>query len=136
MPSWRPWLPATERSRDPLSPLRKSAGSGCLVHPGLPQGQAAWTRDEYGRGREVPPETAETAPVPSAPGSPATTPAAPPASVPAAPTPAVPPAPAAPVPPVRAPPGPAAPAPVVPPAAPVPAAPPAALSNLYLLWSI
>ncbi|CAI7838503.1 unnamed protein product [Closterium sp. NIES-54] len=26
----RPWLPAIERSRDPLSPLRKSAGSGCL----------------------------------------------------------------------------------------------------------
>ncbi|CAI7731125.1 unnamed protein product, partial [Closterium sp. NIES-54] len=86
----------------------------------------------------APPETAETAPLPSAPGSPLTTPAAPPAPIPAAPTFAAPPAPAAPVPPVRAPPGPAAPAapapaaplaapaPAAPPVAPAPAAPPAA----------
>ncbi|CAI7766414.1 unnamed protein product, partial [Closterium sp. NIES-53] len=44
-PSLRPWLTATERSRDRPSPLRKSVGSGCLEHPGLPQGQQAWTRD-------------------------------------------------------------------------------------------
>ncbi|CAI7799271.1 unnamed protein product [Closterium sp. NIES-54] len=79
----------------------------------------------YARGRATPPETAETAPVSSAPGSAATTPAAPPAPVPpAAPAPATAPAPTAPVPPGPA--APAAPAPVAPPAAPAPEAPPAA----------
>ncbi|CAI7806162.1 unnamed protein product [Closterium sp. NIES-54] len=46
MPSWHLSLSATERSKDPLSPPRKSTGSGCLVHLGLPQGQAAWKRNE------------------------------------------------------------------------------------------
>ncbi|CAI7850144.1 unnamed protein product, partial [Closterium sp. NIES-54] len=104
-------------------------------------------RELQQRGQLPPPETEETAPVPSAPGSPATTPAAPPAPVPptapapaappvatapaprapalapTAPTPAAPLASVAPVPPVRAPPGPAAP---VPPAAPTPVGPPTA----------
>ncbi|CAI7880252.1 unnamed protein product, partial [Closterium sp. NIES-53] len=94
----------------------------------------------YGRGRAAPPEIAETAPRPSAPGSPTTTPSAPPAPVtpttpapaappvatapaPAAPSPEAPPAPAALVPPVRAPPRPDAPAPPAAPTAPVPPAP-------------